>query len=295
MAIKNMTAKNDLLRRIQDEYATFSKSQKMIGSFILEHYDKAAYMTAARLGEEVGVSESTVVRFATELGCDGYPGLQQGLRELIRTKLTSIQRIEITNDRIGGGDALDAVLEADIDRIRMTRESINRSHFDAAVEQLLGAHVIYIAGVRTSSALASFLYCNFNLIFENVKLIGNTSGSEIFERMLHIGPGDVFVALSFPRYSKRMINAVEFAKSRGATVIAVTDSETAPIACAADCLLIAKSDMVSFVDSLVAPLSVLNALIVAIARKKKGELEKSFTVLEDIWDRFEVYDKEHDE
>lgn len=286
--------KTDLLRKIQEHMRDFSKSQKAIGSFILEHYDKAAYMTAARLGEQVGVSESTVVRLATELGCNGYPGLQQGLRELIRTKLTSIQRIEITDARIGDDDVLTAVLDADIDRIRATCDSINRDHFNNAVEKLLAARNIYIAGVRTSSALASFLYCNFCLIFENVRLIGNTSGSEIFEHMLHIGAGDVLVVLSFPRYSKRMINAVEYAKSRGASILAITDSESAPIASSADCLLTAKSDMVSFVDSLVAPLSVLNALIVAIARQKKADLETSFGELENIWDQFEVYDKEHD-
>ena len=281
----------DLLKIIQEKQNTFSKGQKQISSFILAHYDKAAYMTAAKLGALVGVSESTVVRFANELGFAGYPELQHSLQEMIRSKLTTIQRIEITNDRIGESDLLEKVLNSDIDKIKHTLEEIDRTSFENAVDDLIGAQMIYIIGMRSSSSLASFLYHYLNLVFPHVRLVRTTSGSEIFEQLLRISSDDVIIGISFPRYSKRIINALGYAKKQGAKVISITDSAASPIAANADDLLLAKSDMASFVDSLVAPLSIINALIVAIGRKKQDEIAETFGKLERIWDEYDVYEK----
>ena len=271
----------------------FSKGQKLIANYITEHYDKAAYMTAAKLGALVNVSESTVVRFAIELGFDGYPDFQSSLQELVRTKLTSFQRMEVTNDRIGDGDVLSKVLLADSEKIKHTLEGINRKDFDAAVENMISAKTIYIIGVRSSAALAGFLSYNLRMIFDNVKFVDTTSGSEMFEEIMGIGAEDVMIAISFPRYSKRIINAVNYAKHSGADVIALTDSPKSPIAAEASQVLIAQSDMASFVDSLVAPLSIINAMIVAVAREKKDELAIRLRRLEEIWDEYDVYDKTH--
>ena len=282
---------HDLLSTVAQKMPELSKGQKQIATYMLEHYDKAAYMTAAKLGSLVGVSESTVVRFANELGFDGYPELQHSLQELIRTKLTTLQRIEITNDRIGDADLLEKVLMSDVDKIRRTLDEIDRESFNDAVDALIGAKMIYIIGMRSSSSVASFLYHYLNLIFPHVRLVRTTSGSEIFEQILRISSDDVIIGISFPRYSKRIINALEYAKSQSAHVIALTDSATSPIAEPADDLLLAKSDMASFVDSLVAPLSIVNALIVAIGKKKQTELSETFERLENIWDEYEVYEK----
>lgn len=281
----------DLLKIIQEKQNTFSKGQKQISSFILAHYDKAAYMTAAKLGALVGVSESTVVRFANELGFAGYPELQHSLQEMIRSKLTTIQRIEITNDRIGESDLLEKVLNSDIEKIKHTLEEIDRTSFENAVDDLIGAQMIYIIGMRSSSSLASFMYHYLNLVFPHVRLVRTTSGSEIFEQLLRISSDDVIIGISFPRYSKRIINALGYAKKQGAKVISITDSAASPIAANADDLLLAKSDMASFVDSLVAPLSIINALIVAIGRKKQDEIAETFGKLERIWDEYDVYEK----
>ena len=281
----------DLLKIIQEKQNTFSKGQKQISSFILAHYDKAAYMTAAKLGALVGVSESTVVRFANELGFAGYPELQHSLQEMIRSKLTTIQRIEITNDRIGESDLLEKVLNSDIDKIKHTLDEIDRTSFENAVDDLIGAQMIYIIGMRSSSSLASFMYHYLNLVFPHVRLVRTTSGSEIFEQLLRINDKDAIVGISFPRYSKRIINALGYAKKQGAKVISITDSAASPIAANADDLLLAKSDMASFVDSLVAPLSIINALIVAIGRKKQDEIAETFGKLERIWDEYDVYEK----
>lgn len=283
----------DLLSTISDMTPKFSKGQRQIVAFILEHYDKAAYMTAAKLGKIAGVSESTVVRFANELGFSGYPEFQQSLRELIRTKLTTIQRIEIANDRIGGDDLLEKVLISDMDKIKHTLEEIDRDSFNRAVDSLISAKTIYIIGMRSSSAIADFLYFYLNLICPNVKLVRTNSGSEVFEQLLRISSEDAIVGISFPRYSKRIINALEYAKSQSSHVIAITDSVKSPIAAYADDLLVAKSDMASFVDSLVAPLSIINALIAAIGKKKQGEVATTFEKLESIWEEYEVYDKSH--
>ena len=286
---------NDLITKIQSELPGFSKGQKQIARFILEHYDKAAFMTASRLGVTVGVSESTVVRFATELGYDGYPHLQRALQEMIRNKLTSVQRMEVAGDRMGGRDVLQTVLHADTDMIRVTLDEIDRDTFQGAVDALMGAKRIYILGVRSSSALASFLGFYFNLLFENVTLVHTNSVSEIFEQVLRVGPGDVLFGISFPRYSKRTLSAMKYARDRGARVIALTDSQLSPLARVADHVLLARSDMASFVDSLVAPLSVINALIVAVGMSRRDEIEQTFNKLERIWEEYDVYEKPEDD
>lgn len=286
---------NDLITKIQSELPGFSKGQKQIARFILEHYDKAAFMTASRLGVTVGVSESTVVRFATELGYDGYPHLQRALQEMIRNKLTSVQRMEVAGDRMGGRDVLQTVLHADTDMIRVTLDEIDRDAFQGAVDALMGAKRIYILGVRSSSALASFLGFYFNLLFENVTLVHTNSVSEIFEQVLRVGPGDVLFGISFPRYSKRTLSAMKYARDRGARVIALTDSQLSPLTRVADHVLLARSDMASFVDSLVAPLSVINALIVAVGMSRRDEIEQTFNKLERIWEEYDVYEKPEDD
>ena len=286
---------NDLITKIQSELPGFSKGQKQIARFILEHYDKAAFMTASRLGVTVGVSESTVVRFATELGYDGYPHLQRALQEMIRNKLTSVQRMEVAGDRMGGRDVLQTVLHADTDMIRVTLDEIDRDAFQGAVDALMGAKRIYILGVRSSSALASFLGFYFNLLFENVTLVHTNSVSEIFKQVLRVGPGDVLFGISFPRYSKRTLSAMKYARDRGARVIALTDSQLSPLARVADHVLLARSDMASFVDSLVAPLSVINALIVAVGMSRRDEIEQTFNKLERIWEEYDVYEKPEDD
>ena len=281
----------DILTKIETMMPEFSKGQKAIGRYMLEHYDKAAYLTASKLGAVVRVSESTVVRFAIELGFEGYPELQKSLQELIRTKLTSVQRMEITNDRIGDGEVLTKILSGDIDKIRTTLDRIDPAAFDAAVDAIIGAKHIYISGMRSASLLSGFLGYYFNLMFDDVRTVQATSSSEMFEQMFRIDAGDVFIGISFPRYSKRIIDAMDYAKSKGAVTVALTDSDTSPLAAGADHLLIARSDMASFVDSYVAPLSVINALIVAVSKKKKQDVAETFEKLEAIWEEYDVYAK----
>ena len=282
---------SDILSLIQNGMSRFSKGQKLIANYILSSYDKAAFMTASKLGKTVNVSESTVVRFAVELGYDGYPAMQKALQEMIRNKLTSVQRIEVANDRFGNQEILSMVLQADVDKIRSTLEEIDHDAFLAAVDAILNARHIYILGVRSSAAIASFLGFYFNLMFDNVKHIHTSSNAEMFEQMVRIGPEDVVIGISFPRYSSRTAKAMKFAYDRGATVVALTDSMAAPIARHATYTLIAMSDMVSLVDSLVAPLSVVNALIVACSYRKEEEISKTFANLEEIWDEYGVYEK----
>ena len=271
---------------------TFSKGQKLISNYILENYDKAAYMTASRLGKIVNVSESTVVRFAIELGFSGYPEFQHTLQEIVRTRLTAFQRMEVTNNLIGDSDILSAVLMSDVDKIKDTLAEIDKDAFNAAIDNISRAEHIYILGVRSSASLAGFLAHGLSMIFDNVKFVQTTSGSEMFEQIMSIGEKDVMVAISFPRYSKRIIRAVSFAKHKGADVIAITDSADSPIAAGANQLLAAKSDMASFVDSLVAPLSIINAIIVALSRKNQESLSVRLRQLEEIWDEYDVYDKD---
>jgi len=283
--------KRNLLADIEMGMPSFSKGQKLISTYILENYDKAAYMTASKLGSIVHVSESTVVRFAIELGFAGYPEFQHALQEIVRTKLTSIQRIDVTNNLIGDGDVLSKVLLADADKIKHTLEDIDRDAFEEAVDRIVAAKNIYILGVRASSSLAGFLAHGLRMIFDNVKFVQTTSGSEMFEQIMSIRPEDVMIAISFPRYSKRIIHAVNFANNAGADVIAITDSLASPIAPQANQVLTAKSDMASFADSLVAPLSIINAIIVAVSRKKQDDLKIRLRQLEEIWDEYDVYDK----
>ena len=283
--------KRDLLSIIEEHSKDFSKGQRRIAQYITENYDKAAYMTASKLGAIVDVSESTVVRFANELGFDGYPELQRAMQGFVRTKLTSFQRVEVTNKLIGDRDVLEKTLSSDVEKIKHTYEQIDRKSFADAVDAIAGAKRIYIIGMRSSANLAGFLNYNLRMIFDDVRFVQTSSGGEIFEQLLQIGEGDVLVAISFPRCSKRIINAVEFAKRSGSNVIVLTDTPQSPIAPMADQLLLAQSDMASFVDSLVAPLSIINAIIVALARKKQDELTERLRRLEQIWDEYDVYDK----
>lgn len=282
---------SNLLREIEERFDGFSKGQKSIAQYILEHYEKAAFMTAAQLGNLAAVSESTVVRFADELGYAGYPALRRALRELVHTNLTSFQRVEVADTIIGDKDVLEQVLISDAEKIRKTLDSIDRTAFNAAVDNIIRAKRIYIIGVRSSATLAGFLHYNLQMVFDNLTLVQTTSGNEMLEQIMRVGEGDVVVAISFPRYSKRIIKAVEFAKSNGADVVALTDRVTSPIAKEADQLLTANSDMASFVDSLVAPLSIINAIVAAVTRKKRDEITERLKKLEEIWDEYDVYDK----
>ncbi len=281
-----------LIGLIKDRYTSFSKGHKAIASYILNHYDKAAFMTAAQLGEEVGVSESTVVRFPIELGFDGYPRLQKELKELIKSKLTSVQRLEVSSSRIDKDNVVKSVLQTDLNKIKMTMEEIDADNFNSIVEEILKANHIYILGVRSSAPLASFLGFYFNLIFENVRLVHTTSVSEMFEQIINAGAGDVVIGISFPRYSKRTTRAMQFARSQGANVIAITDNIDSPVAKSANYSIFARSDMNSFVDSLVAPLSIINAIIVAIGLKRKQQIQQNLEKLEHIWDEYQVYEKD---
>ncbi|MCI6824864.1 MAG: MurR/RpiR family transcriptional regulator [Ruminococcus bromii] len=285
-----------LLTRIDLMMNSFSKGQKRIALYIEEHYDKAAFMTASKLGQTVGVSESTVVRFATELGYDGYPCLQKAMQEMIRNKLTSVQRIEVTSSRIGNENVLDSVLNQDIEKIRRTIEETSHEDFNRAVQEICNAERIYIFGVRSTAAIASFLAYYFELIFDNVRLINTTSATSTYEHIFRITEKDVIIGISFPRYSSMAIEAMNFARSRGAHAVALTDSMASPLVQSADSVLIARSDMASIVDSLVAPLSLINALIVATVLKKKEEVSETFRNLEQVWNREGVYtshDREH--
>lgn len=281
-------AKN-LLSKINEQTADFSKGQRLIAHFITEHYDKAAFMTASKLGATVGVSESTVVRFATELGYDGYPKMQKAMQEMVRDKLTSVQRIEVTKNLIGNENILETVLNQDIEKIRRTIEETSKEDFDNAVKTISKAKTIYIFAVRSSAALASFLGYYYSLIFENVKVISTYGETEIYENLFRITSDDVFIGISFPRYSNAAIKAMTFAHRRGAKVIALTDSMVSPLVAMSDYVLIAKSDMASVVDSLVAPLSMINALIVATVVNLDEKVKNIFDNLENIWEEYDVY------
>ena len=285
----------DIIAKIKKQYIDFSKGQRQIGDYILNHYDQAAYLTAASLGKTVGVSESTVVRFAFELGYDGYPSLQRSLQDVIKTKLTSVQRMAMGETRIGSEDILTAVLNQDIEKIKKTLETIDKDAFKRAVQAITGAQRIYILGIRSSAALASFLGFYLNLIFANVRLVQTSSASEMFEQIIRVSEKDVVIGISFPRYSLRTIRALRYARDKGAKVVAITDSLASPIVSQADHVLTARSDMTSFVDSLVAPLSVINSLIVALGVEKKVDLMNTFDELEKIWEEYDVYEKVNDD
>ncbi|WP_125153690.1 MurR/RpiR family transcriptional regulator [Clostridium rectalis] len=280
--------KQDLMRTIQTKFPRLSKGQKLIAEYILKHYDKAAFMTAAKLGISVGVSESTVVRFANELGFSGYPKLQKALQELIKNKLTTVQRIELSNDFISQETALKSVLKSDMENIRSTLEKINHKTFEDVVNSIFEAKRIYLVGLRSSTAIAEFLGFYLNLILDNVKVIGY-GVSDIFEQMLNVSDEDLVIGIGFPRYAARTIEALDYAQRRGANVVAITDSLLSPLAARADHTLIAQSNMASFVDSLVAPLSVINALIIAVGLREKEKISSTFSKLEKIWEDYEVY------
>lgn len=278
----------DLMKIIQSKFPRLSKGQKLIAEYILKNYDKAAFMTAAKLGVSVGVSESTVVRFANELGFSGYPKLQKALQELIKNKLTTVQRLELSNDYVSEGYALKGVLKADIENIRATLEKINYNTFEDVVNKIFEAKRIYIIGLRSSTALAEFLGFYLNIILQNVKTVGYGI-SDIFEQMINLEEGDLVIGIGFPRYASRTIDALAFAQGRGADVVAITDSLLSPLASKADYSLIAHSNMASFVDSLVAPLSVINALIIAVGMREKQSIANTFNNLESIWKEYNVY------
>lgn len=271
--------------------AGFSKGQKKISRYILDNYDKAAFMTASKLGVTVGVSESTVVRFAADLGYDGYPAMRKALQEMIKNRLTSVQRIEVARGLIEERDIATSVLNSDIDKIRMTLDDLDRDDFNRAVDAIVKANDIYILGLRSSAALANFMGFYLNLLFPNVRVVNENSASEVFEQILRISEGDAFIGISFPRYSRRTIKAMQYARDRGAEVIGITDAESSLIARISSIHLCAKSDMVSFVDSLTAPLSLINALIVAAASRTKDDISSDFEKLERIWSEYEVYEK----
>ena len=287
-----MGTEENLLSRMNTQYHKFSKGQKKLVSYITDNYDKAAFFTAAKLGETVGVSESTVVRFAIHLGYKGYPEFQKALEELVRNKLNSIQRMEVTYGRVPQSEILDTVLRADIEKIKLTMENIDHNAFELAVETILEAKSIYIVGIRSCAPLASFLGFYFNLLFDNVHLMHTNSSSELFEQMIHISKDDVIIGISFPRYSMRTLKALEFANNRNAKVITLTDSIHSPMNLYSSCNLIARSDMASIVDSLVAPLSVINALVVALCTRKQKEVTATLEDLEKIWDEYQVYNND---
>lgn len=281
----------DILAQINQGSPRFSKGQRRLGQYILENYDKAAFMTAGKLGETVGVSESTVVRFASELGYEGYPGMRRAMQEMVRNRLTSVQRIEVARERIDSGNLLEAVLSADIDRLCATLEEVDKADFNRTVDEILKAKTVYIVGMRSSAALANFMGFYLNLLLDNVRLLHDTSVSEVVEQVFRIQKGDVFIGVSYPRYSSRTVRAMEFAKSAGAAVIGITDGEGSPFVGLADVNLFARSDMVSFLDSLVAPMSLINALIVAIGFRLPESLSDTFSRLEGIWRQYDVYER----
>lgn len=284
----------DLFSLINERMDSLSKGHKLIANFILSQYDKAAFMTAQKLGKTVGVSESTVVRFASELGYDGYPALQRGLQDLMRNKLTAVQRIEVTSGQMNSDDVLERVLNLDIDRIRTTLDEISKEDFQKAVDMIVESNTIYIMGTRSSASIANFIGYYLSLIFPHVKLVPSVTTSELFEKIMRIDSKDVMIGVSFPRYSKQTVKALKYAHSAGAKVISITDSRTSPLAKYADALLLARSDMASFVDSLVAPLSLVNALIVAVSIRNVDRVTQTFENLEKIWEDYDVYAKNED-
>lgn len=280
----------DVLAVIANNNAHYSKGQRRISKYILENYDKAAFMTAGKLGTTVGISESTVVRFAAELGYDGYPGMRKALQEMIRNRLTSVQRIEVAKDMINGTNVLKAVLTSDIEKLQKTVEEINTDSFDAAVDAIINANHVYIVGMRSSAALSNFMGYYLNLLRDNVHLLHDTAVSEVYEQVIRIKKGDVFIGMSYPRYSSCTVKAMRFAKEAGATTISLTDGETSPLVKISDITLYARSDMVSFLDSLIAPLSLINALIVSIGLRSEEVLSDTFKRLETVWSENEVYE-----
>lgn len=283
--------KKDLIEEIERIFPKLSKGQKLIAQYIIDNYDKVAFMTASKLSKMVGVSESTVVRFANTLGFDGYPQLQKALQDIIKIKLTTVQRVEMARDYSNEETILEKIFTSDIDNIRATQEQLDKKTFQKIVDQILIADKIYIVGSRSSTALALYLGFYLNLILDNVTVLGQ-SISDIFEQMLRINEKDLIIGISFPRYSKQTVKVLKYAKEQNTTIVALTDSNMSPIYDIATYSLTAKSNMASFVDSLVAPLSLINALIIAVGMREKDEITDYFNKLETIWDRYNIYDGE---
>lgn len=281
---------NDLLSMLSKGSSKFSKGQRIIAKYILNNYDKAAFMTAGKLGKIVGVSESTVVRFAAELGYDGYPSMRKALQEMIRNRLTSVQRIEVAKDMINDTDLVTSIIGSDIQNLQATMDLLKEDNFNKLVDLIVEAKNVYIVGMRTSTALASFLGLYLNLLRGGVNVVQDTAASEIYEQIIRIGEGDLFIGISFPRYSSHTVDAMEFAKKMGAQTAAITDSSASPLDGIAEVCLHAKSDMVSFLDSLVAPMSLINAIIVAVGVRNKKQISGTFERLEKIWSEHDVYE-----
>ncbi len=284
-----MSFTNQLMNRINERYGTLSKGQKLLAAYITDHYDQAVFLTAAKLGETVGVSESTVVRFAMHLGYKGYPQFQEALAELVQGKLHSVQRMEDIYGRITQSEILETVLQSDAKRIKNTLKDIDEQAFNLAVETILDAKQIYVIGLRSCAPLAEFLSFYLNMMVGGVKLLHTSSSSELFEQMLQIGQGDVMIGISFPRYSVRVLKAMEFANNRNAKVITLTDSVHSPMNLYSSCNLIAQSDMSAIVDSLVAPLSVINALLMAVCMKRQKTVFQNLELLEQVWEEYQFY------
>ena len=285
---------NDILTVLQQKASGFSKRQRLIAQYITEAYDKAAFMTASRLGKTVGVSESTVVRFAAEIGYDGYPSMQKAMQEMVLNRLTSVQRIEVANDRIGNQDVVSMVLQSDADKLRQTAEILDRKEFSDSVNTILKAKRIYILGCRSAAPLANFLGYYLNFMFNNVHIVTASGASEVFEKLIGADEEDAVIAFSFPRYSAATVKGAQYCRNTGVKVIGITDSRLSPLGQHCDHVLLAKSDMVSLVDSSVAPLSVVNALIVALATGREQTLAKTFDTLEHVWEEYNVYEKRVD-
>ncbi len=278
-----------LISDIQAQYPRLSKGQKLIAQYILSNYDKVAFMTACKLGETVGVSESTVVRFANALGYSGYPKLQEALQELIKNKLTTVQRVEMAKEYSDDSTILNKILKGDIDNIKSTLETIDEKAFEESANKILKARKIYILGMRSSFTIAQYLGFYLDIILDNVHIIRMDMG-DAFEQIVKINEEDVIIAISFPRYSKKSYQIVSYAKEKGAHIISLTDSLFAPVASLADDVLLVKSNMASFVDSLVPALSIANALIVSVGMKEKEDIKEHFSDLEKIWDQYSVYE-----
>ena len=282
---------NDFLTAMQDCAGSFSKGQRAIAQYITDEYDKAAFMTAAKLGKMVGVSESTVVRFAVCLGFDGYPSMQKAMQEMVLNRLTSVQRLEVASDRIGDRDIVSMVLQSDADKLRRTDETLNREEFEKVVDAVVEAKRVYILGVRSAAALANFLGYYLRYLSDNVHIVTASGAGEMFEQIVGVNSQDAVIAFSFPRYSTTTVKGAQYCASAGATVVGLTDSAVSPLAQVCDHVLLAKSDMLSLVDSLVAPLSVVNALIVAVSARRSKELSRHLDALESIWETYDVYEK----
>ena len=280
----------DLLSVLARGSSKFSKGQRVIAKYILNNYDKAAFMTAGKLGRIVGVSESTVVRFAAELGYDGYPSMRKALQAMIRNRLTSVQRIEVAKSMIDDTDLVKSIIGSDMQNLQATLELLEHDSFNKLVDSIVEAKNIYIVGMRTSTSLATFLGLYLNLLRDNVNVVHDTAASEIYEQIIRISTGDLFIGISFPRYSSHTVDAMQFAKKMGAKTAAITDSSASPLNGIADVCLHAKSDMVSFLDSLVAPMSLINAIIVAVGIRNKERVSETFERLEKIWSEHDVYE-----